>query len=336
MKKILLLILSVLLIGAIIIGWIFLGPATDFDQPKKTLYIATKAANKEAIIDSINKNSILKNEGAFAWAANRMDYWQKIKPGKYEIKKGSSLLTIIRMLRNGQQTPVNLIITKLRTKEDFARLAGNKFESDSLEMIQLLNSNDSLKAFGKNTDIAMTALLPDTYRFFWNTPSKKIYEKLVDEEKKFWDTERVKKASELGLTPTQTYILASIVDEETNATAEKGTIASVYLNRLNKKMPLQADPTIRFALNDFTIKRVYGDHLKVSSPYNTYQNTGLPPGPICTPSKKTIDAVLNAPTTEYLYFVADSSFNGTHSFSVTYEEHLQKARAYQKAFKERF
>ena len=336
MKKILFLILLLLVIGVIIIGWLFLGPATSFDQPKKTLYIATKAANKKAILDSLNNNDMLKNDGYFSWLAERMGYWQKIKPGKYDIKKGSSLVTIIRMLRNGQQIPVNLVITKLRTKEDFARLAGNKFESDSLEMIQLLNSNDSLKAFDKTNETAMTALLPDTYRFFWNTSSKKIYEKLVEEEKKFWNKERVQKANSLGLTPIEAYILASIVDEETNASAEKGTIASVYLNRISKKMPLQADPTIRFALNDFTIKRVYGDHLKVSSPYNTYQNTGLPPGPICTPSKKTIDAVLGAPSTEYLYFVADSSFNGRHVFSNTYKEHIEKARAYQKAFKEHF
>jgi UPF0755 protein len=336
MKKILLILFLVVLIGSAIAGWLFFGPATNFNESKKTLYITSKAATKEAVSDSLRKNNLIKNDGGFEWLANRMGYWQKIKPGKYDIKKGSSLLNIIRMLRNGRQTPVNLVITKLRTKTDFARLVGNKFETDSAEMIQFLNSNDSLKSFDKNSEIAMTALLPDTYRFFWNTSSEKIYKKLVEEEKKFWNKVRLQKASALGLTPTQAYILSSIVDEETNALKEKGTIASVYLNRINKNMPLQADPTIRFALNDFTIKRVYGDHLHVASPYNTYERLGLPPGPICTPSKKTIDAVLNAPTTNYLYFVADSSFSGTHIFSVTYEEHLQKAKAYQKAFKERF
>ena len=287
-------------------------------------------------MDSLMKNHLIKNEGSFEWLANRMNYWQKIKPGKYDIGKGSSILNIVRMLRNGQQTPVNLVITKLRTKADLARLVGNKFETDSSEMMHFLNNSDSLSPFNKNPDIAMTAVLPDTYRFFWNTSSNKIYEKLVEEEKKFWNGERVKKAGELGLTPTQTYILASIVDEETNATSEKGTIASVYLNRIDKNMPLQADPTIRFALDDFTIKRIYGEHLNVSSPYNTYRNAGFPPDPICTPSKKTIDLVLNAPSTNYLYFVADSSFNGRHVFSASYQEHLEKARAYQQAFKERF
>ena len=336
MKKILLIVLLIVALGGAVAGWLFFGPATNFNEPKKMLYISSKAPTKKAVQDSLTKNHLIKNEGSFAWLANQMDYWQKIKPGRYDIKKGNSLLTIIRMLRNGQQTPVNLVITKLRTKADFARLVGNKFESDSLEMIQFLSNNDSLKVFDKNPETAMTAVLPDTYRFFWNTSSKKIYEKLVEEEKKFWNENRVQKATALGLTPIQAYILASIVDEETNALSEKGTIASVYLNRVNKNMPLQADPTIRFALNDFTIKRVYGEHLHVASPYNTYQNTGLPPGPICTPSKKTIDAVLNAPATNYLYFVADSSFNGRHVFSTTYKEHLEKAKAYQQAFKEHF
>ena len=336
MKRILVGILLIVLIGAVVAGWLFIGPATNFNESKATLYISTRAATKSAVIDSLKKNNIIKGEGSFSWLAGRMDYWSKIKPGKYDIKKGSSVLTIVRMLRNGQQTPVNLVITKLRTKADFARLVGNKFESDSSEMMRFLNSSDSLNAFNKNSEIAMTALLPDTYRFFWNTSSKKIYERLYEEEKKFWNKERVQKATALGLTPTQTYILASIVDEETNAESEKDTIASVYLNRIKKNMPLQADPTIRFALNDFSIKRVYGDHLNVASPYNTYRTTGLPPGPICTPSKKTIDAVLRAPGTDYLYFVAHSSFNGRHEFSNSYAEHMIKAKAYQKAFKERF
>ena len=336
MKRILIIVLVILFIGAAVIGWIFFGPATGFDGDKATLYISSKTATKSAVLDSLSKNKIIKGQGSFSMLAGQMNYWSKIKPGKYEIKNGSSLFTILRILRNGQQTPVNLVITKLRTKADFARLVGNKFESDSLEMIRFLNNDDSLKSFEKNSEIAMTALLPDTYRFFWNTSSAKIYERLNEEEKKFWNPQRVQKAAALGLTPTQAYILASIVDEETNAVSEKDTIASVYLNRIKKNMPLQADPTIRFALNDFTIKRIYGEHLNVASPYNTYRNTGLPPGPICTPSKKTIEEVLAAPSTNYLYFVADSSFNGTHQFSNTYAEHMTKARAYQQAFKRRF
>ncbi|HVG14413.1 MAG TPA: endolytic transglycosylase MltG, partial [Chitinophagaceae bacterium] len=197
-------------------------------------------------------------------------------------------------------------------------------------------NSDSLEKFGRNEALAMSVVLPDTYTFFWDTKPGTVYKKLADESEKFWTSERIEKAKSLQLTPAEAYTLASIVDEESNAMAEKGNIASVYLNRVHKGMPLQADPTIRFALNDFTIKRIYGDHLNVASPYNTYRNKGLPPGPICTPSKKTIDAVLNAPSTDYIYFVADSSFNGRHLFSATYEEHLQKARWYQEAFRRRF
>jgi UPF0755 protein len=336
MKKIVIVLLAVVLLVGAIAGWILLGPGTSFKESKKALYIPSGGTNKNAILDSVDQNNITSHPAAFRFLADRMNYWQNIRPGKYEIKKGASVLSIIRMLRNGQQTPVNLVITKLRTKYDFARLAGNKFEFDSAAMISFLNNNDSLERFGKNDALAMSVVLPDTYTFFWDTKPGTVYKKLADESEKFWTNDRIEKAKSLQLTPGEAYTLASIVDEESNALAEKGNIASVYLNRVHKGMPLQADPTIRFALNDFTIKRVYGDHLNVVSPYNTYRNKGLPPGPICTPSKKTIDAVLNAPATDYLYFVADSSFNGRHLFSATYNEHLQKAKWYQEAFRRRF
>jgi UPF0755 protein len=282
-------------------------------------------------MDSLRTNKIIKHERIFSLLADRFNYWQSIKPGKYEIKKGSSLLSIIRMLRNGQQTPVNLVITKLRTKEDLARLAGSRFEFDSAQMMAFLNNADSLKKYNIDPERSMALVLPDTYTYFWNTTPAKVYKKLAEESERFWTAERKQKAQSQGLDPVQAYTLASIVEEETNASAEKGNIASVYLNRISKGMPLQADPTVKFALKDFGLKRIYQKHLEVESPYNTYRNRGLPPGPICTPSRKTIDAVLNSPKTEYVYFVASPKFDGTHDFSVTYDEHLQKAREYQSA-----
>jgi UPF0755 protein len=331
MKKVILFLVVLLLLGAAILAWIFIGPATAFDKSKKSLYISSAAPIKQAVIDSLTKNEILKNDLAFEWLANRLNYWKSIKPGKYDIKKGSSLLNIVRMLRNGQQTPVNLVITKLRTKEDLAKLVGRKFETDSAQMLHFLNNQDSLKSYGISPELAMTMILPDTYTYFWNTGPNKIYRKLAEETEKFWTPERKQKASAQGLTPVQAHVLASVVEEETNASSEKGNIASVYINRMNKGMPLQADPTVKFALKDFGLKRIYEKHLMVESPYNTYRNQGLPPGPICTPSKATIDAVLNAPKTDYLYFVASRAFNGTHVFSATYEEHLKKAKEYQEA-----
>ncbi|MGN6532421.1 MAG: endolytic transglycosylase MltG [Ginsengibacter sp.] len=335
MKKIILIIVLLLIIGALAGAWIFLGPATNFSSPKKALYIRTNAATKQAVVDSLKKNGIIKHTAAFAWLAGQLKYWNNIKPGKYEIKKGSSLLTIVRMLRNGRQTPVNLVITKIRTKEDLARMVGNRFECDSAQMIAFLNNPDSLQPYGADTTNALWRIIPDTYTYFWNTTPEKIYDKLYAASKKFWNDERRQKAERLGLSPQQVYTLASIVEEETNAHSEKDTIASVYLNRLNKGMPLQADPTIKFAMRDFGLKRIYQKYLFTESPYNTYRNRGLPPGPICTPSKTTIEAVLNAPPTEYLYFVANSAFNGTHVFSNSYAEHMQKARAYQQVLNQR-
>lgn len=328
MKKLGLALLVVVLIAALMGAWFFLGSATGFGGKKETLYIRSDAATKTAVIDSLQANKIISNTAAFNFLADRMDYWQSIKPGKYEIEKGSSLLSIIRKLRNGQQTPVNLVITKLRTKEDFARFTGNRFEFDSTAMISFLNNADSLKEFGVDTTTVTSLILPDTYTYFWNTTPRKVLQKLAAQSTAFWTHERKQQAAQQGLEPVQVYTLASIVEEETTNNEEKGTIASVYLNRLRKGMPLQADPTVKFAARNFALKRVAGDVLDTPSPYNTYRNKGLPPGPICTPSTTTINAVLTAPSTDYLYFVASPNLKQEHDFSVSYEEHMQKARRY--------
>lgn len=330
-RRILIVAGVLLLVGLAIAASVLFGSATHFSEKKKTLYIATNAAHKQAVLDSLVANSIIKSPNVFNWVAAQMDYWETIKPGRYDIEQGVSLFALVRRLRNGQQTPVNLVINKLRTTADFANLVGRKLETDSAKMIAYLQS-DSFAAKRKISEGEVLAfVLPDTYTYFWNTTPDKIFQKLVDAYRNFWTAERLAKAERLSMTPVQVATLASIVDEETNAQSEKGTIASVYLNRLKRGMPLQADPTVRFALQDFTIKRVYHKHLQVESPYNTYKNAGLPPGPICTPQKKTIDAVLDAPNTEYLYFVASPKFNGTHEFSTNYTEHLAKAKLYQQA-----
>ena len=321
----------VLIIAAgLYVSWAFISPATTFKEDKATLYIRTNAATRQAVTDSLEKNGVIKNRTAFEWLAGRMNYWENIKPGMYEIKKGSNLLAIIRQLRNGKQTPVNLVLRKMRLKEDLARLTGGKFEFDSTEMINYLNNNSYLNQEGIDTGTIMFFVLPDTYTYFWNSTPEKVFEKLVQENEKFWNEERIQKAQSKNLTPVQAHIVASIVEEETNADSEKGEVASVYLNRVRIGMPLQADPTVKFALRDFGLKRIYHTHLQASSPYNTYRNKGLPPGPISTPSRKTIDAVLDAPQTNYLYFVASPKLDGTHDFSATYDEHLKKARLYQK------
>ncbi|MDQ3279440.1 MAG: endolytic transglycosylase MltG [Bacteroidota bacterium] len=327
MKKVILIVLIILFLGAVVMGWIFLGPGTGFSAKTEYIYIRSDAANQEAVLDSIRANNIVSNPSAFSFLASRLNYWDRIKPGRYEIAKGSSLLSIVRKLRNGNQDPVKLTITKLRTKEDFARLTGNKFEFDSLQMIGFLNNADSVHKYKTDTASVLWNVVPDTYSILWNVSPAGVYERLAKESEKFWTDNREAKAKALGLSPRETYILASIIEEETTNHKEKDTIASVYLNRLKKGMPLQADPTLKFAARNFALKRIAGPILQIASPYNTYRNRGLPPGPISTPSKITIDAVLNPAQTPYLYFVANSRLNG-HLFSTTFEEHLQKARGY--------
>ena len=331
MKKILLAVAVLILLTGLIIGWIFMGPATSFTSKNRYLYIPTAGANRATILKLLQQDSMVKNETAFDWLAGRMGYWNQIKPGKYKIESGNSILGIVRLLRNGQQTPVNLVITKIRTKEDLASLTGRRFECDSMSMMLYLNSNDSVRKYDLDTNTVMTAVFPNTYTFFWNTTPEKIIDKLVRQYNLFWTEERRKLATEKGLTQQSAYILASIIEEETNKNDEKGNIASVYLNRMKTGMRLGADPTVKFALKDFSLKRIYNKHLSVESPYNTYKVTGLPPGPICTPSTTTIDAVLHAPNTNYLYFVARSDFSGYHTFAATYPEHLRYAREYQEA-----
>ncbi len=331
LKKWLLGIIAVIVLAAAFIGWRFFLSNTNFEEKQRYLYIRTGHASYGELLKTIRDSNYLRNPGSFDFMARKMDLEEKIKPGRYEIKKGMSIADVVRLLRNGRQSPVNLVIIKLRTIEDLAALIGRKFECDSTSVMDFLNNADSIGPHGFDTSTVMAAVYPDTYTYFWNTTPSAIFRKLFAAYKTVWTPERIQEAKQLRLTPVQAYTLASIVEEETNANDEKGNIASVYLNRLNKGMKLQADPTVKFALRDFGLRRIYEKHLTVVSPYNTYRVTGLPPGPICTPSLVTLDAVLHAPSTNYLYFVAKSDLSKKHTFSETYEEHLKNAKAFQKA-----
>lgn len=331
MKKIILILFSVAMLVTSFLAWRFFGPSSYFKTPIKFLYIPSNSATKNTVLELLKKDSVVSSTTSFNWLAKRMGYWDQIKPGKYKIEPRNSIFNIIRVLRNGRQSPVNLVITKIRTKEDLASLTGKKFECDSLSMIRYLTNNESLRKYKLDSNTVITAVFPNTYTFFWNTTPDKIFNKLIRQYNDFWTPERKSLAADKGLNPQTAYILASIIEEETNKNDEKGNIASVYLNRINKGMKLGADPTVKFALRDFGLKRVYNKHLSFESPYNTYRVAGLPPGPICTPSKTTIEAVLHAPETNYLYFVAKSDFSGHHTFATTYAQHLKYAREYQQA-----
>lgn len=330
MKKILIILLALIGIGLLAGFWLFSGSATAFS--KKTYYLEIPTGSTyEDVLARMKKDTVLKSPGLFSFIANRLNYPQKVKAGRYAIPQGSSILTIVRKLRNGQQDPVNLVINKLRTREDLASLVGRKLEIDSAAFLNYILNPDSLKKWGLDSNTLISTVMPNTYTYFWNTTPARVMEKLLSGRNAFWTEKRKQQAAALGLTPEQVVTLASIVEEETNNNSEKDTIAAVYLNRMKINMRLGADPTVKFALKNFSLRRIYNKHLAVESPFNTYRVAGLPPGPICTPQQVTIDAVLTPAVTKYLYFVASPKFDGTHIFAENYQQHLANARVYQKA-----
>ena len=332
MKKLGTILIVIMLVLGSITAWSIFSSITNFSGPQKSFTVNQSNVKKGAIISQLSQEGLIKNSIGLQLLSLVLPNWNLVRPGKYQLKEGQTAWQIAKMLKNGRVAEVKLVINKLRTKEDFARLIGNQFSTDSATVMQFISNNDSLHAFGVDTSTFYAIIIQDTYQFYWDTPIRQILTKLKSYQEKFWDTiDRRNKLQSKHLTEIEAYTLASIVDEETNVVSDKYKIASVYMNRLAKEMPLQACPTIKFAMKDFSITRIYEKYLSNPSPYNTYRKKGLPPGPICTPLPATIDIILNAPNTNYLYFVAKSDFSGLHHFSPTYEEHNRYAIEYQKA-----
>lgn len=258
-----------------------------------------------------------------------------VHTGRYAITPSTNILQLIRTLKNGIQEPVRLTIPSVRTTERLAEDLSKKLMMSKAELLAYLENNDSCAKYGADTATIIALFIPDTYEVYWNITPAKLLAKMQKEQKAFWDGERKDKADALGLSPLQVMTMASIIDEETANNAEKPMVAGMYYNRLKQDMPLQADPTIKFALKQFELRRIYHNMLTIDSPYNTYVNTGLPPGPIRIPSVAGIDAVLNLVRHDYLYMCAKEDFSGTHNFARTYSEHLKNAARYSKALNER-
>jgi UPF0755 protein len=330
-RKILFLVV-LFLVAAGVAGWyFFVKSTTAFTTDYKIIYIYTNQATPDAVLQALEKDSVITNTKSFNWLAGRMKYWDNIKPGRYKIPQGQSMRGVINQLRSGTQAPIDFVISrKIRQKQDLAKMVSKSFECDSADMMAFLTNKDSLKVFGLDSTNWMTAIIHNTYSATWTWSPSRIFRKLYSEQKAFWEKEdRMDKAEKLGYKPIQIYTLASIVAEETNREEDKLNVASTYLNRLKIGMKLQADPTVKFAMGDFKLNRILLKHLEFKSPYNTYLNAGLPPGPICTVAGSYIDAVLNAPPTDYLYFVANADLEGGSTFNSTYEQHLKSAHEYQ-------
>ena len=269
-------------------------------------------------------------------------YDKNIRTGRYKIKPSSMIFKVFRDLKNGQQAPVSLVIPSVRTVEKLSAELSKHLMLDSIEIINALKNEALCRKFGYDTTTIACIFIPNTYDVYWNVSAEKFLERMNSESKTFWNETRKQKAKKLNLTPNEVIILASIVEEETANTKEKPMVAGMYYKRLTMRtaqypngMPLQADPTIKFAWKRFELKRIYNNHLAIESPYNTYRNTGLPPGPIRIPSIEGIDAVLNLVHHNYIYMCAKEDFSGTHNFAETYEEHLQNAAKYTNALNKR-
>lgn len=257
-----------------------------------------------------------------------------VRTGRYATRQQNAL-TLFRRLRNGQQEPIRLTIPCVRTLDRMAQYLGRHLMMDSLEVQAYVTDSSKCASLGYTPEEMPALFVPNTYEVYWDMKVDAFMHRMLQEHDRFWNEERRQKASQSGMTPKQVCTLASIVDEETANGKEKPDIAAMYINRLRLGMPLQADPTVKFAVGDFSLRRIYHEHLKVPSPYNTYLNTGLPPGPIRVASIEGIDAVLNHSQHPYLYMCAKEDFSGTHRFATTYQEHLQNARRYAKALDRR-
>jgi len=310
----------------------YFGPNVTGKQ--EYLYIHTGATFND-VFDTIKQKGIVKDSATFYWSAKNMNYVNRVKPGRYHLHEGMSNRKLINMLASGTQEPVTVSFHNLRQKEQFAGFVSKKIEPDSSAIIKLLDSASYLRQFGFTTDNVYTMFLPNSYQMYWNTSPEKFFKRMYANYEKFWTPERRQKAAAINLDPIQVSILASIVDAEALHDDEMPAIAGLYLNRLKKGMKLESDPTVIYAENDFTIRRVLLRYLSINSPYNTYLHTGLPPGPIMMPSINAVNSVLDYQKNDYIYMCAKADFSGYHAFASNQADHLVNAHKFQQALNDR-
>lgn len=334
--KIIFAIAAVVLIIGLSIAFIIYkrALAPNVTDNQEYLYIPTNSTFDD-LMKNLGENEILKDTASFRWVADKKQYPLRVKAGKYKMEEGMNNRTLVNLLMAGLQEPVKLRFQNIRLKEDFAGFLATQLEPDSVAFIALLSSDSVAQEYGFNEENFFNMFIPNTYEFFWNTSTETFLERMHKEYNVFWNEERKKKAEALGMSPIEVSNLAAIVKGEALHVDEMPAIAGLYINRLNKGMLLQADPTVIFATQDFTIRRVLNKHLRTDSPYNTYMYRGLPPGPIMMPSIASIDAVLNYQKHSYIYMCAKDDFSGYHNFAHTMAEHLVNARKFQKALDER-
>lgn len=331
MKRVLFAGIVVLLGVAAVFGWRFYGwiynPNTQL-ATSNLIYIEEGACFDD-VVDSLTVKEILIHPQSFKWVARRMQYGDhNIKAGRYYIPTQISNYRLIQKLRLGQQDAVDLVINMSHTIEELAGEVSGQLAMDSVEFLNFLY-RDYLPESQYTPEDLLTLFIPNTYEVWWNVSPERLVRRMETEHGRFWNADRIAAAEALNMTPADVYTLASIVEAETQAKDERKTIAGVYLNRLREGIPLQADPTVRFALQDQSIRRILHRHLQIESPYNTYLNLGLPPGPIGMPTIHSIDAVLYPENHDYIFFCARPGYDGRHLFARTLSGHMANARQYQ-------
>ena len=322
------------LLGIVYVGYILFAPNIFPVSNEKTFVCIPDSSTFSDVTRILEKNANVFNLSAFRQVSSLLGYGQKIRSGRYEIKKGMNNFQLVRILRSGRQTPLKLTFNNIRTKQQLAARLSTEIMADSTSILKLLNDPKFLETYNLTPQTSISLFIPNTYEVFWNINAIELFQKMNKEYSKFWTDERKAKAAAIPLTPTEVSTLASIVEEETNNRKDRPMVAGLYINRLKAGMPLQADPTVKFALGDFGLKRILFGHLRVESPYNTYKNLGLPPGPIRVSTPEGIDAVLNYSHHNYIYMCAAETLNGKHKFATTWEEHLQNAKKYRQTLNE--
>lgn len=334
MKKFFIVLLAIVLIG----GYFGYGyyqsifsPNTPSDLKKEFVYIPTNSSFDEVTAMLVDSGYI-KDKSSFVWVANYMDYpSEPMRAGRFKVKPNMSNKALVGLLRSGEQAPVRIAMHNKWTVNHIAGLLAQHLELDSLDFARKFNDEAFLSEFGLDAATSMTAFIPDSYDFYWNTTAEDVFKKMIFYRDKFWNEERTAKAKALGLTKEEVYTLASIVDAETNQSDEMAKIAGLYLNRLKQGIPLESDPTAKFGTGDFTINRVLYKHLEIDSPYNTYKRKGLPPGPIYMSAKSALNHTLNPATHNYIFMCAQPGGTGYHNFASTnaqHERNVAKYRAY--------
>lgn len=325
---------AICLFGILAAGYYFF--LTDFSAQEDVKYVYIDDDDSfDSVCYKLKPIASLTGMTGFSVMARHTDYPNHLRTGRYAIEPNMGTFNVLRRLKNGQQEPVQLVIPESRTMDRLAAQLSRKLMLDSAEIAHALLDSEYCAHLGYDTATIACLFVPNTYEVYWNTTLERLMERMQKEHDKFWDGARTAKATETGLTENEICTLASIIDEETANQQEKPMVAGMYLNRLRQNMPLQADPTIKFAMKRFELKRIYRGMLDFDSPWNTYRNTGLPPGPIKIASVQGIDAVLNHVEHDYLYMCANEDFSGTHRFAVTYKEHQENAARYAKALNER-